>query len=214
MNSVVNTRFYLVVPKAFTKISLNPGEEKQVQFRLNERSFAIWDEGWKIPEGNYDIGIGKDSHTMILKQEMEIQKNTDKSVFAADDIAERKLPEWYSQPKATPTQEDFEQLLGRKIVEKSLKKGEFTMENTVLEMKDHSFVMKLMYKIVEIVVARGFGGKPDYSNSSFKMMFYSAVDCSLNGMKNNVQMQNRILEGLLMMANGHFLKGVREMFRK
>ena len=83
-----------------------------------------------------------------------------------------------------------------------------------MEMKDYSLIMKVMYKIVEMVVARGFGGKADYSNSSFKMMFYSAVDCSLNGMKNNVAMQNHILEGLLMMANGHFFRGVREMLKK
>ena len=200
--------------KGFAKISLNRGEEKQVQFRLDERSFAIWADGWKVSEGVYEVCIGKDSHAMILRKEIEISKSPDKSIFAADDIVQRKLPEWYRNPKAAPVQEDFEQLLGRKIEEKPLKKGEFTMENTVMEMKDYSVIMKLMYKIVELVVARGFGGKPDYTNSSFKMMFYSAVDCSLNGMKNNVAMQNHIFEGLLMMANGHFFKGVREMLRK
>ena len=112
------------------------------------------------------------------------------------------------------TKADFEQLLGRKIEEKIIKKGEFTMENTIMEMKDYSLIMKLMYKIVEIVVARGFGGKADYNNTSFKMMFYMAVDCSLNGMKNNVGMDNYLLEGLLLMANGHFLKGMKEMLRK
>ena len=200
--------------KAFTKIHLKPGEEKQVQLKLEERSFAVWSDGWKIPEGVYEVCIGKDSHIMLLREEIEICKNSNKSIFTADDITEQKVPIWYLNPKSVPLQEDFEQLLGRKIVEKPLKKGEFTMENTVLEMKDYSLIMKVMYKAVEIVVARGFGGKPDYNNSSFKMMFYSAVDCSLNGMKNNVAMKNHVFEGLLMMANGHFFKGVREMFRK
>ena len=200
--------------KAFAKVSLHPGETKQVQFKLENRSFAVWDNGWKIPEGSYDICIGKDSHDMILEKEMVIGKKSNTSLFAAEDIVQRKLPKWYLQPKLAPTQSDFEQLLGRKIVGKSLKKGEFTMENTVMEMKDYSFIMKVMYKIVEMVVARGFGGKPDYTNSSFKMMFYSAVDCSLNGMKNNVAMQNHVFEGLLMMANGQFFKGIREMFQR
>ena len=200
--------------KAFTKVSLNPGEEKQIQFKLEDRSFAIWDDGWKIPEGYYDICIGKDSHTMILRKEIEISKTAKRTDFVSQEITVKEIPQWYLEPKGAPVQGDFEKLLGRKILEKPLRKGEFTMENTIMEMRDDSLIMKLMYKIVEMVVARGFGGKPDYTNSSFKMMFYSAVDCSLNGMKNNVQMDNHLLEGLLRMANGHFFQGLGEMFRK
>lgn len=200
--------------KAFTKVSLNPGEEKQVQFKLEERSFAIWDDGWKIPEGFYDICIGKDSHTMILRREIEISKNVKRSMFVPDEVKNQEIPNWYLEPKAAPTQVEFEKLLGRKIVTKPLKKGEFTMENTIMEMKDYSWVMKIMYKVVEEIVAKGFGGKPDYTNSSFKMMVSTATDCSMTGMKNNVQMDNHIFEGLLMMANGHFFKGIGEMLRK
>lgn len=200
--------------KAFIKISLNPGEEKQVQFKLDERSFAIWNDGWKIPEGYYDICIGKDSHNMILRKEIEISKTNKKSIFVPDEIMEQELPNWYQDLKGVPTKEEFEHLLGRSIVEKPLKKGEFTMENTIMEMKDYSLIMKVMYKVVEKIVAKGFGGKIDYTNSSYKMMVSTATDCSMTGMKNNVQMDNHIFEGLLMMANGNFFKGVREMFRK
>ena len=63
-------------------------------------------------------------------------------------------------------------------------------------------------------MARGFGGKVDYSNPSYKMMVAMASDCSITGMKNNAQMDNHLLEGLVIMANGHFLQGIREMFRK
>lgn len=200
--------------KAFTKVSLNPGEERQIQFKLEERSFAVWDDGWKIPEGYYDICIGKNSHDMILRKEIEISKSAKKSIFIPEKIAEKEIPQWYLHPRNAPSKEEFEKLLGHKIIEKPLKKGEFTMENTIMEMKDYSWVMKVMYKVVESVVAKGFGGKPDYTNSSFKMMVSTATDCSMTGMKNNVQMDNHIFEGLLMMANGHFFKGIGEMLRK
>ena len=88
------------------------------------------------------------------------------------------------------------------------------MENSVLEMKDYSLIMKLMYKIVKMVVSSGFKGKNVEEDSTFKMMFQSAVDCSLNGMKNNIQMDNYLLEGLLYMANGKYVKGIKEMLRK
>ncbi|MBR5595812.1 MAG: glycoside hydrolase family 3 C-terminal domain-containing protein [Lachnospiraceae bacterium] len=200
--------------KAFTKISLNPGEEKQVQFSLDERSFAIWDGKWKIPEGAYEICIGKDAHSMVLRKEIQLTKDRGDSLFVAESIEEKEIPQWYRQPQGIPTKEEFEALLGRKIIEKPLKKGEFSMENSVLEMKDDSLIMKLMYKIVKMVVSSGFKGKNMEEDSTFKMMFSSAVDCSLNGMKNNVQMDNHLLEGLLMMANGHYFKGIREMLRK
>lgn len=200
--------------KGFTKVSLNPGEEKTVQFVLKERSFAIWNDGWKIPEGFYDICIGKDSHRMVLRKEIEISKDNKKSLFVPDEIMEKELPVWYRKLEGVPTQEEFEKLLGRKIISKPLKKGEFTMENTIMEMKDYSLIMKIMYKIVEKVVAKGFGGKIDYTNSSYKMMVSTAADCSMTGMKNNVQVDNHMFEGLVKMANGHFFQGIREMLRK
>ena len=200
--------------KAFTKISLNPGEEKLVQFVLEERSFAVWQDGWMIPEGVYEICIGKDAHNMVLRKEILLSPENKKCVFATGQWRKREIPNWYKTLKGIPTKEDFEILLGRKIVEPTLKRGEFTMENTVAEMKDYSLVMKFMYKIVEKVIARGLGGKVDDTDSTFKMMLSTAVDCSLYGMKNNVQMDNHIFEGLLMMANGKFFGGIREMFKK
>ena len=200
--------------KAFTKISLNPGEEKLVQFKLEERSFAIWNDGWKIPEGCYEICIGKDAHNMLLREEIRISNSEKNSLFQAEVIEEKEIPQWYKKPKGIPGKEEFEKMLGREIVERTLKKGEFTMENSVLEMKDDSLIMKLMYKIVKMVVSSGFKGKNLEEDSTFKMMFQSAVDCSLNGMKNNVQMDNYLLEGLLYMANGKYVKGIKEMLRK
>ena len=200
--------------KAFTKVSLNPGEEKLVQFKLDERSFAIWNDGWKIPEGCYEICIGKDAHNMLLREEIRISNSEKNSLFEAEVIEEKEIPQWYKNPKGIPGKEEFEKMLGREIVERTLKKGEFTMENSVLEMKDDSLIMKLMYKIVKMVVSSGFKGKNLEEDSTFKMMFQSAVDCSLNGMKNNVQMDNYLLEGLLYMANGKYVKGIKEMLRK
>ena len=200
--------------KAFTKISLNPGEEKLVQFKLEGRSFAIWNDGWKIPEGKYEICIGKDAHNMLLREEISLSNSDKNSLFQAEVIEKKEIPQWYKNPKGIPGKEEFEKMLGKEIVERTLKKGEFTMENSVLEMKDDSLIMKLMYKIIKMVVSSGFKGKNLEEDSTFKMMFQSAVDCSLNGMKNNVQMDNYLLEGLLYMANGKYVKGIKEMLRK
>ena len=195
--------------KSFIKVELKPKEEKLVRFQLNGRSFAIWENGWTIPSGVYAICIGSSSEKMELTQEIPLMDEESQQA-----ISEKKLPNWYYNPKGTPTQKEFEQLIGRSIVEKTPKKGEFTMENTVIEMKEDSVIMKILYKVIEKVVAKGFGGKPDYENPSFKMMFYSAADCSLTGIKVNTGMNNYLLEGLLEIANGRLLKGLKMILKR
>lgn len=46
------------------------------------------------------------------------------------------------------------------------------MDNTVMEMKDDSLIMKIMFKAVAATIARGFGGKKDYENPEFRMLTY------------------------------------------
>ena len=87
------------------------------------------------------------------------------------------------------------------------------MDNTVQEMKEFSLVMKIMYRQVEKTVARGFGGKADYDNPDFRMLMASSAGSPLRSMQINGGIRGGLLAGLLDMANGHFLKGIRRMIR-
>lgn len=196
--------------KGFAKVSLQPGESKTMEFTLDDRSFAVWQQGWKVPEGSYRICIGKDAHHMILAETLDDVSSVLPGYEAMINptCLSENVPEWYQNPTGAPLQETFETLLGRKIIQKPLRKGEFTKENTVMEMKEYSLVMKLLYKILEIMMAREFGGKADYNNPTFRMMVTTATDCSISGMKINGKMNNYVLEGLLEMANGHWMKGI------
>ena len=64
---------------------------------------------------------------------------------------------------------------GAEIRPAVLKKGAFTMDNTVMEMKDDSLIMKIMFKAVAAAIARGFGGKKDYENPEFRMLMNSSA---------------------------------------
>ena len=108
----------------------------------------------------------------------------------------------------------FEELLGRKVVEKTLKKGDFTMENSVDDMKEHSILMKMMAKFVEIYMSGGYGWKIDYKNNAYKMMVVNALNSSMSGIKMSICMKNYCLEGLVEIVNGHVFKGIKTMFRK
>lgn len=192
--------------KAFAKIYLKPGESKAVSFALHARSFAVWQNGWVIPGGTYTISVGGSSENLPLRITVE--------QAGQPQGANPSVPKWYFAPKGCPTHEEWEQLLGKKVRTQSLKKGKFTMDNTVMEMKDYSFIMKIMFKAVESTIAKGFGGQKDYGNPEFRMLITSAADSSLSGMKISGALHNYLLEGMLAFANGHYIKGLGLMMKK
>ena len=60
--------------KGFAKVSLEPGEEKQVTISLNDRSFAVWsvlENDWVIEGGNYELRIGASSRDIRLTAEVQ-----------------------------------------------------------------------------------------------------------------------------------------------
>ncbi len=160
--------------KAFEKIELKAGESKRVTFELDDRGFSIWQNGWVVPGGEYKICVGASCEDIRL--EHMIRKDGANINYAG-------LPKWYTNLNNSSGQQDFEMLLGRKIEEKTVKKGEYTMQNTIMEMKDDSFVMRMVFKVIENMMAKKFGGKKDYRNPTFRMMVVTAADCTLSGMK-------------------------------
>lgn len=53
--------------KGFEKLYLAPGESREVSFELDERAFAVWNDGWKVYSGEYIVQIG----TLESKIQME-----------------------------------------------------------------------------------------------------------------------------------------------
>ena len=186
--------------KGFQKVFLQPGEETQVTFALDKRSFAFWNGSWVIPGGIYTLQVGDQSASM------EVPGNTVPA------------PDWqkgsfYETCQGKPTQAQWEAMLGRSYVPTVLKKGQFTMDNTVMEMKDYSLMMKIMFKAVEATIAKGFGGKKDYENPKFRMLMNSSAGSPLRSMQISGGMKGGVLPGMLEMANGHFFRGLLRMIR-
>lgn len=120
---------------------------------------------------------------------------------------------WYESCQGKPVQAQWEAMLGQRYEAPALKKGQFTMECTVEEMKEFSLIMKIMYKAVEATVARGFGGKKNYENLEFRMLMASSAGSPLRSMQISAGMKDGLMQGLLEMANGHFLRGIWKMVR-
>lgn len=194
--------------RGFEKISLMPGETKQVHFTLDDRSFAVWSDGWHIPSGEYIIEVGSSSRDIRLSKSITV---------VGEDIKSNCPDSWYHSPIGKPTREEWERLMGHSIpLSVEPKKGEFTMDNSCMEMKDQSFMMKIQYKVTEGIIAKSFGGKRDMSDPAFKMMMVCATDCPMRSVviSSGGAMNDTLAKFMLLMANGRFLKGIAAMIKK
>ena len=186
--------------KGFRKVFLKPGESQRVSFELTDRSFSLWQDGWKISKGTYTVQV---SHLTAQ--------------IAVDGVT-APTPAWqagsfYEFCQGMPDQKQWEAMLGRSYTPPVLKKGSFTMDNTVAEMKDYSWIMKIVYKSVERTIAKGFGGKVDYENPQFRMLMESSAGGPLRSMQISGGIREGVFQGLLDMANGHFLRGIKKLIR-
>ena len=186
--------------KGFQKVFLQPGEETQVTFTLDKRSFALWNKGWVIPGGSYALQVGDRTVSMEVPGSPVPAPDWQKGSF-------------YESCRRKPTQAQWEAMLGRSYAPAALKKGQFTMDNTVMEMKDYSLMMKIMYKAVEATIARGFGGKKDYDDPEFRMLMNSSAGSPLRSMQISGGMKGGVMPGMLEMANGHFFRGIWKMIK-
>ena len=184
--------------KGYKKIFLQPDEAQTVTFTLSDRSFAVWQDGWKVPAGTYTVYVAG----------LSAQTEIDGEAIA---VPAYQKGSWYETCNGKPNQKDWEAMLGRKYIPPVLKKGSFTMDNTVMEMKDYSLIMKIMFKAVEATIAKGFGGKKDYENPEFRMLMNSSAGSPLRSMQISGGMKGGVLPGMLEMANGHFFRGIRKM---
>ena len=184
--------------KGFQKVFLQPGESKTVAFQLDDRSFALWQDGWRVPGGTYKIQIANLTSDISVSGE-------------AIDIPKWQAGSWYQTCQGNASQKEWEAMLGKSYAPPVLKKGSFTMDNTVMEMKDYSLVMKIMFKATELVVAKGTCGKVDYENPEFRMMINASAGGPLRSMQISGGIKGGIIPGMLEMANGHFFRGIWKM---
>ncbi len=196
--------------KGFARVELEPGEGKTVGFALDERSFAVWSDGWKIPGGTYTVCIGASSRDIRLRAETEVRgEPVPVPVWQAGS--------WYETLKGEPSRDEWEKLMGHPVpIQPEPKKGQFTMDNSCMEMKGSSLIMKIQYKVTEKIVARSFGGKRDMSDPAYRMMLACAADCPMRAViiSTGGGVSDNVAEGLLHMANGHFCRGVAAMLKK
>jgi beta-glucosidase len=58
--------------KGFAKVWLEPGERRQVEITLEQQAFAVWDGGWVVEAGTFEIRVGASSRDIRSSAEVVV----------------------------------------------------------------------------------------------------------------------------------------------
>ncbi len=196
--------------KAFEKIELEAGETKKVTFEIRPDFFEVYDNGFRRVKGSYVIAVGPSSNNLPLQAEITVE---------GEPVSfENYKGSWYEAPKGLPAKKDFENLLGRAIPNTpEAKRGSYTMDNSCAEMRKDSLVMKIQYAITKSIISKPYAkAERTLKNPAYKMMLTCATDCPMRAViiSSSGSMNDNMAEGLVDLANGHYLSGLKKMMKK
>ena len=197
--------------KGFVKVFLKAGETKRVEIPFNDKTFRYFNtltNKWEIEEGIYDIYVGASVSDIRLTGYSKQVGTGAKAPYNKDD-----LPSYDNGRLRNVPDEEFALLLGRPIPDGSLpfyKKNRLVVDynTTVKELRyAKRWIGRLIGKAIPWfakVLAKM--GKRELSNTLIMGVVHQPMRgwsrFSLGGLRMSQ------LDGLIMMFNGHFFKGL------
>lgn len=199
--------------KGFTKVELQPGEAKEVTIPIDGRAFEYFSttaQDWVVAPGTYRILVGASSQHLHLQGEVKVQlTHNDMTVAEKDRLA------FYSAfpADAKVPRKEFEALLGHPAPSNTYAKGELANINTPIADLQHSFVARKLTKIIKKQAAGLIGSEPDSPNT--KMMQAMVAEAPLRSllMFGGDSLNRGVVNGLLLMINGKYLKGLNLLLK-
>lgn len=136
--------------KGFSKIALEPDEEKTINMVLDWEAFASYDmeiDDFVVYDGDYEILVGTSSQNIASSKTV--------SIVSGNSYIERPELEFYNCPDRIPTKADFEAMLGRQVEseDSNQENTKFTLNNTLAEM-NISFRMNMIVKIINYMLKK------------------------------------------------------------
>lgn len=202
--------------KGFSKDGLRPGEEKRISVRIPYGDLEVYSEKkkeWVLEDGKYEIYVGKDSASFLLKGETDLRGEKLKAEMSPE------LKEKYESYSLSD--DEFFSLLGKKKEKETFGKP-YTLETPI------AYFQSPFGKFFTRIVA-GVGKKkirsarkikdPEARERRIKAGTFVAKLMPYNSLRSLSfssagAFPYRYAKGILEMANGHFFKGIRTMMKK
>jgi beta-glucosidase len=193
--------------KGFAKVALQPGQEEEVTFVLGRRAFAVYDTGlgdWHVEAGNFELLVGASSRDIRLSTTVRVNSTQPPATTPDRD----KLAEYYDLAKgAAISREAFEALLGREVSSNEMASGKPYTINTPISDMQGSFVGRQLRSYMQRELTT-LVDEADETNALLLQAMAREAPLRLMLMAGDERLSRDMLEGLLLMINGRYLKGV------
>ena len=191
--------------KGFVKVDLKAGESKTVEILFDDKTFRYWNvatDRFEVEKGDYTISIGASVEDLRLSGLLTLSGSTDVLPYAPE-----KMKSYYSGRIADVSTEEFETLLGRPIPNGKWS-GELGINDAFCQMYyAKSRLARLIYAILTGLKNKSEAkGKPDLNLLFIYSMPFRGIAKMTNGV---VSME--MAEGMVLVVNGHFLKGIKKV---
>ncbi|MGW8225865.1 MAG: beta-glucosidase [Anaerolineales bacterium] len=194
--------------KGFEKVTLKPGEQKPVSFRLNKRAFAYYStvlRDWCVESGEFEILVGASSRDIRLSGIV----NIDSSQLASDIDGQDPAAYKDMSKGVRISKGDFETLLGSALPENTLRNGEPYTINTPISDMQGSFIGRLIGSYMKRQVDKLIASEDQNSPTALLMSaIVKEAPLRMMLMTGNGVISREMLEALLIMINGRTFKGL------
>ncbi len=189
--------------KGFARVALAPGETKRVMIPLDDKAFRYFNvktNRWEIEGGVYQLMLGASSEDIRLTTSVTIA-GTDAPIPYGDETACYHRAAVHAVPDSA-----FRALLGHELPPHSWdEKAPLEMNDAIMQLYYAKnplarWVGKLLSSLIDRSLAKG---TPDLNLLFMYNMPFRGIAKMMNGM---VSME--MAEDILLMANGHFFKGL------
>ena len=199
--------------KGFVKVFLQPDQEDLVSIELEPRAFSYFDtnmNAWQVEPGMYSILVGASSQDIRLQTSLEIT-STQIEMTRAD---QEGLSVYYDFPRGTAVSlEVFASLLGRSVPDNRLPlKGEYDINTPVGDMRA-TFIGRQLYSFLESQVRKRIKGREDTPTAYLMQSMLHEIPLRQMLMTDDSPFNRPMLEALLLIINGRFLKGLYSLIK-
>lgn len=194
----------------FEKVALAAGESKTVTLPIYDRAFSVFSDGWHTVGGEYTLSVGASLTDLRLSAVISVEGETIPT-------PEKLKNSFYETCRGLPTREEWETLMGHAVAPSLLPTvGKYTMENTLLEMKETSLALCLLVPIVKLAVGQRYDGRRSELDPTYRFLLASALDSPMRAavMCGEGALSERAAQAIVNVANRRFLRALRGFFKR
>ena len=193
--------------KGFSKVVLKAGESQRVRIPFDDKTFRYWNTAtnrWEVEGGVYQVEIGASCQDIRLTASIHLESTTSCLPYGGE-----ALPHYRSGDIRQVPDEEFSALLGAPIPDGSWS-GALTPNDAICQLYyARSRLARLVWRILDRKKRKSeASGKPDLNILFIYNMPFRAIAKMTAGV-----VSTEMVDGLVLMANGHFFRGLTRTVR-